>query len=100
MAKVLVVDDSAVDRKMAGSILEKRPGLTELDKRTGITPVYAQNGKEALAALSKELPDLVLTDLQMPEMNGLEFVEEVKNKYPALPVILMTAYGSEDIAML
>jgi CheY-like chemotaxis protein len=100
MATVLVVDDSAVDRHRAGGLLEKRPGLTEQEKRTGITAVYASNGHEALGLLQQGLPDLVLTDLQMPEMNGLELVEQVRASYPSVPVILMTAHGSEDIAAL
>jgi CheY-like chemotaxis protein len=90
MAKILVVDDSAVDRRLAGNLLEKGGDLTAL---------YAADGKEALAALERDPPDLVLTDLQMPAMNGLELVEEVKRKYPSIPVILMTAHGSEEIAI-
>lgn len=87
---VLVVDDSAVDRRMAGSLLEK----------TGnITVSYAADGKEALAAIGKKAPDLVLTDLLMPEMDGLELVKEVRTAFPNIPVILMTAFGSEDIAI-
>ncbi len=99
MAKVLVVDDSAMDRQLAGSLLEKRPGLTAVEKATGMTAIYAGNGREALTVIEKEKPDLVLTDLQMPEMNGLELVEEVRSKYRLLPIILMTAHGSEEIAI-
>jgi CheY-like chemotaxis protein/anti-sigma regulatory factor (Ser/Thr protein kinase) len=98
MATILVVDDSAVERHRAGALLEKRPGLTDAEKRTGLTAVYANNGKEALAVMEKSLPDLVVTDLQMPEMDGLELVEEVRRTYPTVPVILMTAHGSEEIA--
>jgi CheY-like chemotaxis protein/anti-sigma regulatory factor (Ser/Thr protein kinase) len=99
MPSVLVVDDSAVDRHLAGNLLEKRTGLTALEKRTGLTAVYAANGREALDAIQKKTPDLVLTDLLMPDMNGLELTEEIKRKYPLVPVILMTAHGSEDIAI-
>jgi CheY-like chemotaxis protein len=99
MTKILVVDDSPVDRRLAGNFLERRAGSVAADKATGITAVYANNGKEALAVIEKEKPDLVLTDLQMPEVNGLELVEQIKIKYPALPVILMTAHGSEEIAI-
>jgi CheY-like chemotaxis protein/anti-sigma regulatory factor (Ser/Thr protein kinase) len=99
MATVLVVDDSATDRHLAGSLLEKRPGLTALEKRTGLTAVYANDGQEALALCQRELPDLVVTDLQMPHLNGLELVEALKSKHPSLPVILMTGQGSEDIAI-
>src|SRR4029079_14524041 len=46
-----------------------------------------------------EKPEIVLTDMQMPDMNGLEMVLEVRANYPALPVILMTAHGSEELAV-
>ena len=48
--------------------------------------------------LRRDLPDIVLTDLDMPEMDGLELVQAIRRDYPALPVILMTAMGSEDVA--
>jgi CheY-like chemotaxis protein len=90
MATVLVVDDSAVDRRLAGSFLEK----------TGdISVIYATNGHEALAAIPQHFPDLVLTDLQMPEMDGLELTKEIRARHPGVPVILMTAFGSEEIAI-
>jgi CheY-like chemotaxis protein len=90
MATVLVVDDSAVDRRLAGSLLEK----------TGdVSVIYATNGHEALAAMPQSFPDLVLTDLQMPEMDGLTLTKEIRTKHPGVPVILMTAFGSEDIAI-
>jgi CheY-like chemotaxis protein len=98
VATVLVVDDSAVDRHRVGALLERRPGLTEDEKRTGITTRYAVNGREALDAMRQAPPDLVVTDLQMPEMNGLELVEQIRADFPSVPVILMTAHGSEDIA--
>ena len=88
MPSVLIVDDSAVDRRLAGGLLEKHDWTVH----------YAAGGKEALERLSAGLPDLVLTDLHMPEMNGLELVAAIKRDYPPLPVILMTALGSEDVA--
>ena len=90
MAVVLVVDDSPVDRARAGGLLKKHPELT---------PAFASNGREALAAIAERPPDLVLTDLQMPEMDGLVLVEMVRKTVPGLPVILMTAHGSEEIAV-
>jgi CheY-like chemotaxis protein len=96
--KILVVDDSAVDRTLTGSLLQKHAGQFHCDPSSGIKVVYAGDGKEALEVVARELPDLVLTDLQMPHMNGLELVEAVKERYPAVPIILMTAHGSEEIA--
>jgi CheY-like chemotaxis protein/anti-sigma regulatory factor (Ser/Thr protein kinase) len=90
MAKILVVDDSSVDRTLAGKLLEKHSGWTVAS---------AENGRDALAALGREAFDLVLTDLQMPEMNGLELVSAVRAQHAYVPVILMTAHGSEEIAL-
>jgi CheY-like chemotaxis protein len=90
MTKVLVVDDAPVDRRLAGGILEKQSELAVS---------YAANGREALSAIEADFPDAVVTDLQMPEMNGLELTETIRRRFPLLPVILMTAHGSEDIAV-
>lgn len=99
MAKIMVVDDSAVDRRLAGNLLQRRLGATDSEDQSGLEVVYASNGVEALSVLEREHPDLILTDLQMPEMNGLELVQAVRSKHPGLPIILMTAHGSEEIAI-
>jgi CheY-like chemotaxis protein len=49
--------------------------------------------------MEKSLPDIVVTDMQMPEMNGLELVESIRGLYPGVPVVVMTAQGSEEIAV-
>jgi CheY-like chemotaxis protein len=90
MAKILVVEDNAVDRLLVGKLLAKGINLT-------IT--YADNGRVALEAIAKDIPDLVLTDMQMPEMDGLQLVREVRRQFPLVPVILITAHGSEEIAV-
>ena len=95
MPKILVIDDSAVDRRLVGGLLEK----ADADDLPDVQVIYAHNGKEGMLAIDRDRPDLVLTDLQMPEMNGLEVVEDIKRRYPSVPVILMTAHGSEEIAL-
>lgn len=90
MATVLIVDDSAVDLRLAQGLLEKRGDLTIS---------HAADGQEALAMIGASAPDLVVTDLQMPEMNGLQLVRAIRETYPLIPVVLMTAYGSEEIAV-
>lgn len=90
-ATILVVDDSALDRRLAGALVSKDPGLRA---------VYASNGREALEVIVRERPAAVVTDLFMPEMDGLQLVEAVRRDHPALPVILMTAHGSEETAVL
>ena len=90
MAVVLVVDDSPVDRARAGGLLRKD---------TSLTPIFAANGREALSIIDQQSPDIVVSDLQMPEMDGLALVETIRRDSPALPVILMTAHGSEETAI-
>lgn len=90
MAVVLVVDDSPVDRARAGGLLKKDASLA---------PIFASNGREALSIIAQQRPDIVVSDLQMPQMDGLELVETIRRDFPALPVILMTAHGSEETAI-
>lgn len=90
MATILVVDDVALDRHLAGTLLEEHSGWSA---------IYAEDGREALSLIKLKVPDLVLTDLQMPELNGLELVEAIRRDYAHVPVILMTAHGSEEIAV-
>lgn len=90
MSVILVVDDSATDRRIAGGLLERRE---DWDVE------YAKDGRDALDRVASGAPDLILTDLQMPEMNGLELVEAIDRDYPLIPVVLMTAQGSERIAV-
>jgi CheY-like chemotaxis protein/anti-sigma regulatory factor (Ser/Thr protein kinase) len=90
MARILVVEDNAVDRLLAGKLL---------DKGRNLTTAYADNGLAALEAMGKELPDLVLTDMQMPEMDGLQLVREARERFPLVPIILITAHGSEELAV-
>ncbi|HWB00051.1 MAG TPA: response regulator [Pirellulales bacterium] len=90
MTKVLVVDDSAVDRKLAGGVLE-RSYSSSID--------YATDGIDALESMARHAPDIVVTDLQMPRMSGLELVVAIRQKHPTVPVIVMTAQGSEELAI-
>src|SRR5262245_36972076 len=90
MASVLVVDDSHVDRRLVGGLLSKAPNIEVL---------YAADGEASLDVLQERRPNLVVTDLIMPNMDGLELVAAVVAKYPLVPVILMTGKGSEEVAV-
>ena len=90
MSRVLVVDDSPVDRRLAGRLIEKLGDMEVF---------YAPDGKAALEAVEEHMPDLVVTDMQMPELDGFGLVEALKAQYPLIPVILMTAAGSEAVAV-
>lgn len=87
-ALVLVVDDSPTQQLQIQMVLEA----------DGYRVSLAGDGLEALQAIERERPDIVVTDLQMPNMNGLELVAEIKARHPKIPVILATAVGSETIA--
>ena len=89
METILVVDDSQETREVAGGCLTDH----------GVKAIYAENGREALKILAKERPDAVLTDLNMPEMDGLELVEYMRMHYSSVPVVLMTANGNEQTAV-
>jgi len=88
MDRILVVDDSKEAREIAGDCLREH----------GLTPVFAENGRAAIRAIEKNPPDAVLTDLHMPEMNGLELVEYMRLEHSSIPVVLMTSRGSEQTA--
>jgi len=90
MATVLIVDDLAAHRQLAAGLLA-RAGRYEV--------LFAANGAEALKTLAHGHADVVVTDVLMPEMDGLELLRAVHRDYPHLPVILMTAGGSERIAV-
>ena len=90
MPFVLVVDDSPIERRLVGGLFER-----ELDWLVE----YASNGSEALSCMHLSVPDLLITDLMMPEMDGLELVTEVRDRFPQVPVILITAHGSEALAV-
>lgn len=85
---VLVVDDSPTQQLQIQLLLEA----------DGYRVSLAADGLEALESIAQERPDLVVTDLQMPNMNGLELVAAIKSRFTSIPVILATAVGSETIA--
>jgi CheY-like chemotaxis protein/anti-sigma regulatory factor (Ser/Thr protein kinase) len=99
MSKVLIVDDSPVDRRLAGKLLEKRSLPDDGTEETGLNVVYANNGREALDVIGREHPDALVSDLQMPELNGLDLVLQVRARFPFIPVVVMTAHGSEELAV-
>ena len=69
MTRILVVDNSKIDQTRAGTLLEQMEGLTLS---------YADNGQQAVDAIEKDRPDIVLTDLRMPVMDGLELIERIR----------------------
>src|SRR5450631_3799643 len=90
MSTVLIVEDSPTQSQAIQLLLED----------AGFQVRSAAQGLEALEAMRHTLPDIVATDLEMPQMNGLQLVEAIRRDFPSVPVILMTAHGSEEVAAL
>jgi DNA-binding NtrC family response regulator len=88
--KILVVDDEASVRELL------RRGLSQMGH---FLVDVASNGLEAIEKIEKDLFDLVLTDLKMPEMGGIELLKTIKGTRPELTVIIMTAHGSIETAV-
>jgi len=88
-AVVMVVDDDAQLRSLVGTVLA----------RAGHEVVEAADGEEALRLLDEKLPDLILTDLAMPKMDGARLIEEVRRRDPMLPMIVLTGLGTVDVAV-
>jgi two-component system, NtrC family, response regulator AtoC len=89
MNRVLIADDDPASRRL----LEVRLRPLECDVAS------AGNGEQALSAIRKDLPDLVLLDLQMPKMGGLEVLRALRQEGIAVPTIVITAHGSIESAV-
>ena len=90
MSRILVVDDSPVERRVMGGLLGENPDWT-VD--------FAGDGAEALDRCLTHEPDLVITDFNMPNMDGLQLLNKLKQRHPRVPVIIATSAGSEELAV-
>jgi DNA-binding NtrC family response regulator len=86
LKKILIVDDEE----------SVRYSFRKIFRDPGCSIVEAANGLEALSVIKKEMPDLVLMDIEMPGLNGLEAIQRVKAMHPQLPVIIITAFGTSE----
>ena len=84
---VLIVDDSALMRNLIGRMVEDTPGLVVAEK--------AMNGQFALQKIPRCEPDVIVLDLEMPEMNGIEFLKERKNRGIAVPVVILSSLAAK-----
>ena len=90
LAEVLIVDDNPIDRLRVGRLIGQDPQYRV---------AYAENGSVALMLLADFQSTIVLTDLKMEGMDGLELVRAIRREHRQIPVIIMTAFGSEEMAM-
>jgi DNA-binding NtrC family response regulator len=86
---ILAVDDESIFRFL----------LETHVREAGFRPLTASNGVEALAVLERQQVDLVISDIVMPDMDGLELIEQLKKRFPAIPLIVITAHGSVESAV-
>jgi two-component system nitrogen regulation response regulator GlnG len=87
--KVCVIDDDSSIRWVLDKALHK----------AGLSVVSFESGESALAAIGREEPAVVVTDIRMPGIDGLELLERISSQYPELPVIIMTAHSDLDSAV-
>ncbi len=86
---ILLVDDDQ----------EFRKAMKKMFERSGYSVTLAADGQEALNILSEETFDLIISDLRMPNLNGMQLMEELKKKGVKIPVIFITAFGEVESYM-
>jgi DNA-binding NarL/FixJ family response regulator len=88
LIRVLLADDHALVRAGIRSLLEKMPGVEVVGE--------ASNGRETLALIRSELPNLVLMDIAMPELNGLDTLAKIVKHFPGVKVVILSAHANEE----
>ncbi len=91
MLRVLIADDHAIVRKGLKEILREAPEPTTVGE--------ASNGDEALARVAAEVWDVVVLDITMPGMNGLEVLKRLKSTHPHLPVLMLSMHSGYHYVM-
>jgi CheY-like chemotaxis protein len=89
MRNVLIVDDDSVTRGLLSKVLKPHS--------EAFTVLTAPNGMEALKTIQNQKIDLIITDLQMPVMDGFELLARLSEHHPEIPVFIMTAFGDSEV---
>jgi CheY-like chemotaxis protein len=85
---VLLVDDHAMFREGLRSVLDVQPGITVIGE--------AEDGRQAVQLVEKLRPDVVIMDIAMPNLNGLDATSQIKRRFPDVKVIILTTYDSRE----
>src|SRR5690606_20700182 len=88
MIKLLLAEDQRVLRESLKIVLEQDPELQVVG--------CAANGTEALALAEEKAPDIILMDIKMPAVDGIESTRLIKEKFPHIKVVILTTFGNED----
>ena len=87
--RILIIDDEEIVRRTLQRYIEHR----------GDTPYLAEHGRAGLELLQKQPIDLIITDVRMPDIDGMEVLHQVRDLYAEIPVIIVTAYADTDMAI-
>lgn len=87
MARILVVDEDETTRRVVRALLED----------VGHEVVEAEHGREGLRAVGEQVPDLVITELYMEDMDGIEFLRSIRKTWPTEPVLVMSSRSGPDV---
>ncbi len=90
MVRILLADDNPTVRHYLRTVLEQRGGWHVCDE--------ARTGGEVLQKVQRTLPDVVLLDFQMPELNGLEVAKQILQLFPGIPILMVTVHFSKQLA--
>lgn len=88
--RVLIVDDEPDMRRMLRMVVEKKCGCEVME---------AANGRLALGLLQKSIPDVVVSDIKMPDLDGLQLMSRIREADPTISIVIMTGYGTIDMAV-
>ncbi len=88
-ARIVLADDNDAFREVTAQLLE----------RVGYDVTTAADGRAALAAVKEHEPDLVLLDIMMPKLDGIDTLREIREQQPLIGIVMVTAFGSEEIAV-
>lgn len=91
MIRILLVDDHRIVREGLASMLSTQPDLQVVGE--------AATGDEAIAQIKRLQPEIVLLDLEMPGLDGVSVLEQAREEFPIVRVIVLTAYGSEELIL-
>lgn len=89
MSNIIIIEDDRITQAIVEKALNN----------WGHSTTVCANGKDGLAEIMSKNPDVVITDFQMPGLNGIEVIEQVKNQYPNLPIVLMTAFDEMQLTI-
>lgn len=88
MIKVLVADDQELIRESLQIVINSKPGLTVTD--------VAANGQEVIKCVRRERPDVILMDVRMPKMDGVQCTKIIKENYPEIKIIILTTFDDDE----